>query len=67
MHKATEGAITQVGSSAGASMVGRTSVAKMKNLKKKKKPTEDSGSNTNEDWRTFLRMGGWHANIVWRL
>lgn len=42
MHKATEGAKTQVGSSAGASMVGRTLVTKMKDLKNKKKPAEDS-------------------------
>lgn len=44
----SEGARTQAGTSAGASMLGRTYVPRMKNLKMKM-PTNDSGSDTNED------------------
>lgn len=64
MHNATKGFITQVGSSPRASVVGRTSVTKMKNLKKKKITAEDSGSNTDEDYQTFLRTDDWHADVV---
>lgn len=57
MLKTSEGATMQAGLAVRASMVGRNSVSKMKNLKKKKKPTEYSGSYTDEDYKTFLRMG----------
>lgn len=45
-------------------MVGRTSVSKIKNLTRKKKSSEDSGSETGEDFRAFHRMGGWPADVV---
>ena len=55
--KTCEGARTQTGLVSRASVIGRTSVSKMKNIKKK--PIEDSGLETDEDNMAFLRMGGW--------
>lgn len=34
----------------------------MKNLKKKK-PAEDNGSDTDEDYGTFLMLSGWNADL----
>lgn len=62
--KASEGERIQVGSSAGAFVVGGSLVSKMKNLKKKKRSTKYSGSDTDEDYMTFLRMAGLPADIV---
>ena len=40
---------TQAGTSVRAFVVGRTSVSKMKNIKKKKDTYDENGSHTNED------------------
>lgn len=63
--KKPEGAKSQSYSSNGASVVGRNTLSKMKKLKKKKKDlADDIGSDVEEDWMTFLRMGGFHPNVV---
>lgn len=45
-------------------MVGRTSVSKIKALKKKKDPVDDLDSYANEEWITFLRMGGFNPDTI---
>lgn len=56
----SEGARTQDGTFVRAYVLRKTYVLRMKNLKLKK-PTNDSELDTDEDWRTFIRSGGWTA------
>lgn len=59
----SKGATTQADTYARASVLGRTYVSRINNLEIKKS-VDDSGSNTNEDWRTFIMSGGWTVDQV---
>lgn len=59
----SEGARTQFGTSARTSIVGRTLKSSMKNLKKKNGSVDERGSNTDEDYMIFLRLGGWPTYV----
>lgn len=65
--KKDDGSKSQTGSSTWAYLVGRASVSKMKKLKKSKDPYDDSDSEANEDYMTFLIIGGFHPDVVWEL
>lgn len=49
---------------ARAFVVGRTSLSQMKNLKKKKDLDNESGLNTDEDWKTFFKSRGQNVDQV---
>lgn len=60
--KNIEVAKPQPGSFAGASIIGRTSVSKMKKPKMKKDDlADDLGSDAYEDWVNIPKMGGWSS------
>lgn len=49
---------THAGPSVGASMTGKKYMSKMKSLKRKHVEASDSDSDADEDWVTFLSLGG---------
>lgn len=59
-----EGLKSKSGSFAWASLVGRTSVSKMKKFKKSKDPSNDFDSKDDKDYMTFPIMGGFHPDVV---
>lgn len=60
----SKGTKSKTSSSAGASLVGRTLVSKMKKLKRNKDPVDDYGSEVNEDSMNYLRRRDFHHIIV---